>query len=347
MGVGSNIPLIQVDKRQGLREDNASGNITSRISAAQFTAGTGGLAFNPNLLAKVSGTDPALMGSEDIRQIMRCPDLLSIYQKLQEEDDRRQRRLERNRASAKMRREKKRTMVEVYEAKVNKLEHSLNLIRGHSFGAGKENDLVNALGKTTNIVFPELILTKLNLDEEYCGEEHMRHVSMTKEAKQERLTHMLTQHCKFSNSIRKAGWEIQVLADDKSKLFESLKAELNLTDEQIVLLRLLSAEIEHEVFYLEIINKCFSALRTHEWLYFPGMEVVYLFQGLDERNFLPDIQTLFSNTKAALSFQQLHKLLRFTTENQETIRNLKISNSSSTEPESNEETQIYFKLSDE
>lgn len=124
--------------------------------------------------------------------------------------------------------------------------------------------------------------------------------------------------------IRKAGWEIQVLADDKSKLFESLKVELNLTDEQIVLLRLLSAEIEHEVFYLEIINKCFSALRTHEWLYFPGMEVVYLFQGLDERNFLPDIQTLFSNTKAALSFQQLHKLLRFTTENQETIRNLKV-----------------------
>nr|CCA22125.1 conserved hypothetical protein [Albugo laibachii Nc14]CCA23384.1 conserved hypothetical protein [Albugo laibachii Nc14] len=309
LGVGSNIPLIPMNKRHGVQEDSTSGNSASRISAAQFTAGTGGLAFNPNLLAKVRGTDPALMGSEDIRQIMRCPDLLSIYQKLQEEDDRRQRRLERNRASAKMRREKKRTMVEVYEAKVNKLEHSLNLIRGHSFGVGKENDLVNAL--------------------DYCGGEHLRHVMMSKEAKQERLTRMLSQHCRFSDSIRKASWEIQVLTDHKSKLFESLKTEVGLSEEQIGFLRSMSTNIADEGFHLEIINKCFSALRAHEWLFFSGME------------------TLFSNTKTALTVQQLQKLLRFTTENQKTISDLKISSSLSSEANSSQESQILFKLSNE
>lgn len=62
------------------------------ISAAQFAASTGGLTMDTALLARVSGTDPSLMGTEEIKQIMRTPDLLSIYQKLQEEDDRRQRR---------------------------------------------------------------------------------------------------------------------------------------------------------------------------------------------------------------------------------------------------------------
>lgn len=62
------------------------------ISAAQFAASTGGLTMDTALLARVSGTDPSQVGSEEIKQIMRTPDLLSIYQKLQEEDDRRQRR---------------------------------------------------------------------------------------------------------------------------------------------------------------------------------------------------------------------------------------------------------------
>lgn len=62
------------------------------ISAAQFAASTGGLTMDTALLARVSGTDPSQVGTEEIKQIMRTPDLLSIYQKLQEEDDRRQRR---------------------------------------------------------------------------------------------------------------------------------------------------------------------------------------------------------------------------------------------------------------
>ncbi|GMF43039.1 unnamed protein product [Phytophthora fragariaefolia] len=117
----------------------------SQISAAQFAASTGGLAMDTALLARVSGTDPSLMGSEEIKQIMRTPDLLSIYQKLQEEDDRRQRRLERNRASARVRREKKKGMVETYEGEVSKLESSLNMLKNHQFGRGNAEELATAL----------------------------------------------------------------------------------------------------------------------------------------------------------------------------------------------------------
>jgi hypothetical protein len=102
--------------------------------------------MDATLLARVSGTDPSLVDSEQIRQIMQTPDLLSIYQKLQEEDDRRQRRLERNRASARVRREKKKSMVETYEGEVSKLENSLNLLKNHAFGAGHPQDLQSALG---------------------------------------------------------------------------------------------------------------------------------------------------------------------------------------------------------
>ena len=117
------------------------------ISAAQFAASTGGLAMDTALLARVSGTDPSLVGSEEIKQIMRTPDLLSIYQKLQEEDDRRQRRLERNRASARVPREKKKGMVETYEGEVAKLESSLNMLKNHEFGTGHGEELATALGR--------------------------------------------------------------------------------------------------------------------------------------------------------------------------------------------------------
>lgn len=58
------------------------------------------------------------------------------------------RRLERNRASARVRREKKKGMVETYEGEVSKLENSLNLLKSHQFGTGQSQELANALGSS-------------------------------------------------------------------------------------------------------------------------------------------------------------------------------------------------------
>ncbi|KAL3669527.1 hypothetical protein V7S43_004914 [Phytophthora oleae] len=229
----------------------------SQISAAQFSAGTGGLSMDTALLARVSGTDPSLMGTEEIKQIMRTPDLLSIYQKLQEEDDRRQRRLERNRASARVRREKKKGMVETYEGEVSKLESSLNMLKNHEFGTGNAEELATAL--------------------EYSSGEHLRHALMSKDAKMELMARILGQHSRDTDAIRRANAENQALiavATDNSELFRSLRAQLGLTPEQCQQLARLAIPASDEARKLDAIRKCFSALRAHDWLYVPGIETI-------------------------------------------------------------------------
>ncbi|KAE9044215.1 hypothetical protein PR003_g3129 [Phytophthora rubi] len=229
----------------------------SQISAAQFAASTGGLAMDTALLARVSGTDPSLMGSEEIKQIMRTPDLLSIYQKLQEEDDRRQRRLERNRASARVRREKKKGMVETYEGEVSKLESSLNMLKNHQFGTGNAEELATAL--------------------QYSSGEHLRHAQMSKEAKMELMARILGHHSRNTDAIRRANAENQALiavASDNSEFSQALRAQLGLTEDQCQRLASLAVPASEEATKLDAIRKCFSALRAHDWLYVPGIETI-------------------------------------------------------------------------
>ncbi|CAH0514791.1 unnamed protein product [Peronospora belbahrii] len=239
------------------------------------------------LLARVSGTDPSLMGSEEIQQIMRTPDLLSIYQKLQEEDDRRQRRLERNRASARVRREKKKGMVETYEGEVAKLESSLNMLKNHEFGTGNAQELATALQNSSG--------------------EYLRHALMSKDAKMELMARILGQHSRNTEAIRRANAENQALiavASDNSKLFLSLRAQLGLTNEQCQRIANFNASASEEARKLDVIRKCFSALRAHDWLYVPGIE------------------TILHQTRNTMTPHQFQKLLSWSVENRPSIDQL-------------------------
>jgi hypothetical protein len=62
-------------------------------------------------------------------------------------------------------------------------------------------------------------------------------------------------------------------AVDNSELFISLRKQLGLTDDQCQRLDHLAAQTIDEAHKLEVIRKCFSALRVHDWLNFPGTEV--------------------------------------------------------------------------
>uniref|UniRef100_A0AAV1U3P4 BZIP domain-containing protein n=1 Tax=Peronospora matthiolae TaxID=2874970 RepID=A0AAV1U3P4_9STRA len=259
----------------------------AQISAAQFAASTGGLSMDTALLARVSGTDPSLMGSEDIKQIMRTPDLLSIYQKLQEEDDRRQRRLERNRASARVRREKKKGMVETYEGEVSKLETALNILKKHEFGTGDAHELATAL--------------------EYGSGEHLRNALLSKDAKMELMARILGQHSKNTDAIRRANAENQALiavASNRSELFLSLRTQLGLTDTQCQRIASLAIPAGEEARKLDAILKCFSALQAHDWLYVPGIE------------------TILHQSRNTMTPHQFQKFLSWTLENQPSIDQL-------------------------
>jgi hypothetical protein len=76
--------------------------------------------------------------------------------------------------------------------------------------------------------------------------------------------------------IRRANAENQALiavATDNSELFLSLRAQLGLTDEQCQQIASLAVPASEEARKLDAIRKCFSALRAHDWLYVPGIEV--------------------------------------------------------------------------
>ncbi|OWZ11235.1 hypothetical protein PHMEG_00015777 [Phytophthora megakarya] len=275
----------------------------SQISAAQFAASTGGLSMDTALLARVSGTDPSLMGSEEIKQIMRTPDLLSIYQKLQEEDDRRQRRLERNRASARVRREKKKGMVETYEAEVSKLESSLNMLKNHEFGTGNAQDLATSL--------------------EYSSGEHLRQAQMSKDVKMELMSRILGQHSRNTDAIRRANSENQALvavAVDNSEFSQSLRAQLGLTREQCQQLATLAVPASEESRKLDAIRKCFSALRAHDWLYVPGIE------------------TILQQSRNTMTPHQFQKFLSWSMENRPSIGQLQTPSA----PESEKDLTFIF-----
>ncbi|KAG6622397.1 uncharacterized protein IUM83_05333 [Phytophthora cinnamomi] len=278
----------------------------SQISAAQFAASTGGLAMDTALLARVSGTDPSLMGSEEIKQIMRTPDLLSIYQKLQEEDDRRQRRLERNRASARVRREKKKGMVETYEGEVSKLESSLNMLKNHQFGTGNAEELATAL--------------------QYSSGEHLRHAQMSKDAKMELMARILGQHSRNTDAIRRANAENQALiavASDNSEFSQALRAQLGLTDDQCQRLASLAVPASEEARKLDAIRKCFSALRAHDWLYVPGIE------------------TILHQSRNTMTPHQFQKFLSWSVENRPSIDQLQFVPTPST-PASEKDLTFIF-----
>lgn len=116
------------------------------ISSEQFKSSTG-LALDTSIIAKMNGRTESELTIQHVQDIMSQPNMLSIYQKMQEEDERRRKRLARNRNSARMRRMKKKSLVESNESKVSRLEGTLNEIKDYQYGNGKADQLVDILGE--------------------------------------------------------------------------------------------------------------------------------------------------------------------------------------------------------
>ena len=116
------------------------------ITAEQFASSTG-LALDTSIIAKMNGKAESELTMDHIKSIMNRPDMLSIYQKMQEEDERRRKRLARNRNSARARRLKKKNMVEAYETEVSHLEMTLKKLGNHQWGSGQADTLVELLGE--------------------------------------------------------------------------------------------------------------------------------------------------------------------------------------------------------
>ncbi|CAK4683856.1 unnamed protein product [Aphanomyces euteiches] len=203
------------------------------------------------VLSKLLGKDPSQITGDQIRNILANPDLLNIYKKLQEEEQRKQKRLARNRDLAGARRKKSKELVETYEAEVKELQNILAKSLAHEFGKGDIATLVEALSG-----------------------EHKQCVTMTKDTKHQETAALLTRLLRHASVVHDANDEALMLAlaaaDDPN--FLELKLALGLTDLQCMQLFEIQTQVHNESTRLAIVEKCFAALNLHEWLHFPNTE---------------------------------------------------------------------------
>ncbi|KAF0717530.1 Aste57867_2238 [Aphanomyces stellatus] len=253
------------------------------VTADSFAAGTQGLVLDKALLSKLLVRDESEISDEQIRSIMLNKEMLSIYKTLQQEEIKRQKRLDNNRKTAQMRRKKKKGLVETYEAQVSELETILAKIHAHKFGQGDVQTLVDALS----------------------GEQRQS-VHMTKDTKHQETSVLLKQHSRNASAIRQANedsWMV-TLAATGDPAFVDLKHKLGLTDMQCMRLQQLQSHVHNESTRLAIVEKCFAALHVHAWLHFPHTE------------------TLVDLFRAPLNDAQLQKFVQWTRVNQHVIQQL-------------------------
>ncbi|ETW07107.1 hypothetical protein, variant 1 [Aphanomyces invadans] len=256
---------------------------SANMTADTFADGTQGLVLDKAVLSKLLARDESEISDDQIRSIMQNKELLTIYKKLQEEEAKRQKRLDNNRKTAQLRRKKKKGLVETYESQVSELENILAKIHAHRFGQGDVQTLVDALG----------------------GDQRQS-VNMTKDTKHQQTSVLLKQHSRNASAIRHANDEswMLALAAANDPTFAHLKQELGLTEAQCARLAQMQTLIHNESTRLAIVEKCFAALHVHEWLHFPNTE---------------NLVDLF---RAPLSDAQLQKFVQWTRVNQGVIQHL-------------------------
>lgn len=197
------------------------------------------------------------------------PDMSSYNSEKPQNDEeaKRLKRLARNRASARLRRLRKKNLVESYEAEVGVLESSLTKLRAHRWGVGADSEaLLEALsmdrgqqqidkGKRTELI--ESILSQ----------------------QREQVRNLMD--CQLENMV--LGWISQhgnvddhkqdpKLKEELDELAAELNSVLNLSPEQKMELKSASVDMEEEQKAIEIIYTSLTALMSNAWLMNSGIE---------------------------------------------------------------------------
>mmetsp|Transcript_12866 Transcript_12866/g.19541 ORF Transcript_12866/g.19541 Transcript_12866/m.19541 type:complete len:495 (+) Transcript_12866:174-1658(+) len=178
------------------------------------------------------------------------------------EDEKRKKRLARNRASARLRRLRKKNLVESYEHEVGVLETSLSKLKAHTWGSGDCEALLEALSMERgqqNLGVEErkeLIVSILSQQREQIANLMEAHLE----------TMMLTWGAKVSQG------EIDVDENsEEAKLAAELEEVLKLTPEQKRFLSDLDTG-EEERKAISAVDVCLEAMMNNTWLMNHGVE---------------------------------------------------------------------------
>lgn len=189
---------------------------------------------------------PASAGSRSLS----LPDMQSYAARAQAEEEKRKKRLARNRASARLRRLRKKNLVDSYEGEVGVLEASLQKLKAHTWGTSHE-----------------ALLEALSMER---GQQEL-----SNEERVQLIQDIVQQQRKQVEFLRETQREQEVLLsvveNPEDELSIELQSVLNLTDEQKEDIRKACRGLEKEVQAMETFIQCLDAMQDKAWLWNEGV----------------------------------------------------------------------------
>ena len=204
--------------------------------------------FNPQVARCVSMPEMAQIGSADNR--------------VQLEEEKRQKRLARNRASARLRRLRKKNLVESYEHEVGVLESALTKLKSHQWGSGNCEGLIQALSMERG---------QQHLDENNRIKLIVNIVNQQRDQVQSLMdAHLETMMLTWMGKVSQGEATVQENSEE-GKLVSELADVLRLTPEQQVQLSKMDDGREEQK-AIATIDICLEAIMNNNWLMNDGVE---------------------------------------------------------------------------
>jgi len=270
-------------QHHGVSNHQQAGGHTQQPSDLQQMNNTNVQSFTSNAMGGGSS-----IGMEKSRSIS-LPDINSYEENAGVEEAKRIKRLARNRASARLRRLRKKNLVDSYEGEVGVLETSLSKLRAHKWGVGAD---------------PEALLEALSMDrgqQTIDAEKRKELVSSILDQQREQVRNVM--ECQMENIVlgwiarqdndtsntNKSNQMVNPLTEGKVKIEEqqqdnnnsqleliSLSNELNnllqLSPEQKKQLCAATEGVEEEMKAIETVETCLKAMSSNTWLMNEGVE---------------------------------------------------------------------------
>lgn len=233
-----------------------------------------------------------------VHKAVSMPDISSFnhQETATDEEEKRKKRLARNRASARLRRLKKKNLVDSYEGEVSILEAALTKLRSHRWSDASEVNNHEALIEALSMERGQQLLTP----------ESRRDLIQNIVSQQKQQVDNLLQ-CQLEN------WMLRCLADsnpdnDNDPELKELTSELSnilqLTPQQLSDISQSTANCLQEIHDLQTVSSCLDLILNNEWL---------LDSGVDE---------IASQFTSILNPSQVSKFLLWTDHNAESIDKL-------------------------
>lgn len=213
----------------------------------------------PEILAKPGLAIPQVVPPQAQRS-MSLPDMSSYA--AQQEEEKRQKRLARNRASARLRRLRKKNLVEAYEQEVGILEKTLGQLKAHEWG---ENDNVAALTEALSMDRGQQVLSFKERHEAACC--------------------LLDQQLQWIEMLEEIMMEDYVLQNVRNGEFAELRDILGLDDEQLDQIEGSKVGWEEEWAALQTLKSSITAMRENDWLWNESVSsITEQFMGILHKN---------------------------------------------------------------